>query len=91
MITLTVNNRKTNVFLKIYDILRFKFCIFIANITIHFHYFNLSKFYSNYFDIILPFSIYLEGENKFVYSNKLLPFNIKSTNPIQKYPHIIES
>ena len=23
--------------------------------------------------------------------NKLLPFNMKSINPIQKYPHIIES
>ena len=31
------------------------------------------------------------GENKLVYSNRLLPFNIKPINPIQKYPHIIES
>ena len=27
---------------------------------------------------------------KFVYSNKLLPFKMKSANPIQKYPYIIE-
>ena len=26
-----------------------------------------------------------------VYFSKLLPFNIKSTNPIQKNPHIIKS
>ena len=31
------------------------------------------------------------GENKCLYSNKLLLFNIKSINPVQKYPHNIES
>ena len=31
------------------------------------------------------------GKTELVYSNKLLPFNIKSINPIQKHPHIIES
>ena len=35
--------------------------------------------------------LYSLGENKFVYFNKFLPFNRKSINPIQKYPHIIES
>ena len=41
--------------------------------------------------IILSFSLYSLGENKFVYSKKLLPFNMKSTNSIQKHPHIIKS
>ena len=27
----------------------------------------------------------------FLYSSKILPFNIKSVNPTQTYPHIIES
>ena len=34
--------------------------------------------------------LYSLGVNKFVYSNKLLPLNMKSINPIQKYPHILE-
>ena len=29
------------------------------------------------------------GENSFVYSNKVLPFSIKSINPIQKYSYIV--
>ena len=40
--------------------------------------------------MILSFFLYLLGENKFEYSNKLLPFNIKSLNPIQNYLQIIE-
>ena len=42
-------------------------------------------------NILVLFVIFLYslGENKFVYSNKLLP--LKSINPIQKCPHIIES
>ena len=39
----------------------------------------------------MSFFIYSLAENKFIYFNKLLPFNMKSINPIQKYPHIIES
>ena len=31
------------------------------------------------------------GENNFVLSNKILPFSIKSINPVQKDPHIVES
>ena len=42
---------------------------------------------NNYFPIFL----YLQGENEFVYSNKILPFNMKSTNLIKKYAHITES
>ena len=38
----------------------------------------------------MSFFWYSLGENKFVYSNKRLPVNIKSINPIQKYPHVIE-
>ena len=33
----------------------------------------------------------LFGEKGFVYSVKVFPLSIKSINPIQKYPHIIES
>ena len=33
----------------------------------------------------------LFGEKRFVYSIKFFPLNIKSINPIQKYPHITES
>ena len=31
------------------------------------------------------------GEKRFVNSVKVFPASIKSINPIQKYPHIIES
>ena len=53
--------------------------------------FKLFRFYRKYFNIILSFFLCSLGENKFAYSNKLLSFNMKSINPIQKYPHIIES
>ena len=33
----------------------------------------------------------LFGKKRFVYSVKVFPLNIKSINPIQKYPHITES
>ena len=33
----------------------------------------------------------LFGEKRFVCSVKVFPLNIKSINPIQKYPHITES
>ena len=44
-----------------------------------------------YFKIISSFFFKSEGENKFVKSVNLLPDNIKSTNPMEKYPHITES
>ena len=44
-----------------------------------------------YFKIISSFFFKLEGENKFVKSVNFLPDNIKSTNPMEKYPHITES
>ena len=31
------------------------------------------------------------GEKRLVKSVKILPLSIKSINPVQKYPHIIES
>ena len=65
--------------------------MFIANITIDFHYFNLFRFYWKYFNIIFTFFLYSFGETKFLYANKLLPFKIKSVKPIQKYPHVTES
>ena len=39
---------------------------------------------------MLPFFSKLFGENKFVKLDNFLPANIKSINPMQKYPHIIE-
>ena len=50
----------------------FKFSIFIANITIHFHHLNLFRFFWKYFSIIFSFFLYSLGENKFVHSNKLI-------------------
>ena len=44
-----------------------------------------------YFKIISSFFFKSEGENKFVKSVNFLPDNIKSTNPMEKYPHITES
>ena len=81
MTTLTASNRNLNAFLGIYDNLVFfySFSIFIANITIHF---NIFRFYCKCFKIVLLFSSYSLVENKFVYSNKLLPFNLKSINPL---------
>ena len=40
--------------------------------------------------ILFCHSFHILGQNKLVSFNKLLPFNIKSISPIQKYPHIIE-
>ena len=37
------------------------------------------------------FFLKLFGEKRFVYSVKVFPAGIKSINPIEKYPHIIES
>ena len=61
----------------------FKFFIFTAKKTI---YFFILKIYWNYCSIILSSFSKLLDE-----SNKLLSFNIKSINPIQKYQDIIES
>ena len=33
----------------------------------------------------------LFGEKRFAYSIEIFPLNIKSINPIEKYPHITES
>ena len=41
--------------------------------------------------MISSFFLKLLGEKRLKKSVKLLPLNIKSINPIQKYPHIIES
>ena len=51
----------------------------------HNFYFNIDRIYPKYFSIIFSlFSNYF-GKNNLVYSKKLLPFNIKSISPIQKY------
>ena len=44
-----------------------------------------------YFKIISLFLLKSLDEKRFVTSVKVLPTNIKLINPIQKYPHIIES
>ena len=44
-----------------------------------------------YFKIISSFFFKSDGESKFVKSVNFLPDNIKSTNPMEKYPHITES
>ena len=44
-----------------------------------------------YFKIISSFFLKLLGEKRFINSVKVFPASIKSINPIQKYPHIIES
>ena len=49
----------------------------------HSNTFKLFRFYWQCFNTILSFLLYLLGENKFVYSTKLLPFNMKVINPIQ--------
>ena len=82
MTTLTKNNRKTWYFRV------FRFSIFIANVTIDFHHLNLFRFYWKYLNIILSLVLYSLRKNEFLYSNKLLPFNMKSINPIKKYPFI---
>ena len=74
---LTANNRN-NVLSKIYDILEFLNFLYLALVL----YFLLFIF------TILTF---LESiENKLVYCNKILPFKIIPTNPIQTYQHILE-
>ena len=44
-----------------------------------------------YFKNVLSFFLKLFGEKRFVFSVKVFLEIIKSINPIQKYPHIIES
>ena len=40
---------------------------------------------------MLSFFSKVFGEKRFAYSVKPFPLNIKSINPMQTYPHIIES
>ena len=62
-------------FFNICDILVFfRFSLFVVNIAI---LFNLFRFYWKHFIISLSLFSYSWGQNKFVYSNKLLRFNIK--------------
>ena len=68
----------------------FKIFMFTTNNTIDLDYFKLFEIYWKYFNIILSFFSYFLGQNELVSSNKLLPFNIKSINPVQKYLHITE-
>ena len=75
-------------FLKMYDILGFSNFLYLPQIAQH-NFFIL--FIQNIFVLFYhPIHICYEKSN-FYNLNKLLPFNIKSINPIQKYGHIIES
>ena len=75
--------------------------IFIRLNTINSFHCHLSRIYSKkkllvlscwkYFSIILLFFLYSLGENKFLKTNKLLPFSIKSKKSIQTLPQVIES
>ena len=79
-----------NIFLKnVWYFRVFKFSIFTTTNTIQ--YLNRFRVYWKCFSIILSLFSYSLGENKLIYSNKLLLFNIKSINPVKKYPHITES
>ena len=77
-------------FCKKYDILGFINVLYTTNNTTDLYHLNLFKIYYKYSNIILSLFQYLLRENKFVYSNQLLPFKMKSINPVQKYPHVIE-
>ena len=75
-----------------YDILGFlNFLYSLQAYQQIFFSFSLFIIYQKYFSIILLFLSYFSPENNLVYPNKLLSFNIKSINPIQKYMHITES
>ena len=50
---------------------------------------KLSIFIGNIMENILKLFRHSLSQRKFVYSNELLPFNMKSIKPTQKYPHII--
>ena len=75
---------KFNVLMKMYDILRFLNFLYLPQI-IQFSYLNLFRINWEYVSIILSFFSYSLEEN-----NKLLPFNTRLKNPVQKYRHIIE-
>ena len=64
------------------------FNIFTTNNTTDFFHF---KFFLKIFSIISSFFSYSIGQNKLVSSNKLLAFNIKRINQIQRFSHISES
>ena len=75
-------------FLKMYDILGFSNFLYFPQITQH-NFFIL--FIQNIFVLFYhPIHICYEKTNAYNL-NKLLPFNIKSINPIQNYVHITES
>ena len=58
------------------------------------YFFQTLQYVLTYLDSIeniLMLFLYSLGEKRLVYSNKLLPFNMKLINPIKDYPHIIHS
>ena len=78
MTALTVNNRDLIFLKKIYDILVFlNFLNLLQKLQCILSYLDSTE---NIFNIILPLLLYSLGENKFVYSHKPLPFNMKSIN-----------
>ena len=74
MTTLTVNNRKT--FQKYISVF-LNFLYLLQTLQYILIYLDSNYEFSKIFLLLIIFTV------------KLLPFNMKSTNPIQKYPHII--
>ena len=72
-----------------HDILDFSNIVYLPEVA-QYNFFILT-FLMNENIIILSFFSYLLGDNKFLQSSNFLLFSIKSINPIQKHPHIIES
>ena len=67
-----------------------KYSILITFNKIHFSHFSHFRIYWKHFSIILSFLSLLLDEHKLVSSNSLLPFTIKSKNPLQRYSFCIE-
>ena len=67
----------------------FKFSILTANNAKYFFHLNHLRDRKD-FDILWSLFSYSLGENKFVWYSKLLPSNIKSINPIEKYLRTID-
>ena len=54
-------------------------------------FYTYEALFIKYFKVISSFFSKLFGEKRFVYAVKVCPLNIKSINPIQKYPQITET
>ena len=66
----------------------FQYFFYTSNNMISFYTYPL---FIKYFKVMSSFCLKLFGEKGFVYSVKVFPLNIKSINPMQKYPYVTES